>query len=405
VPLPRAQDGLTDVPRRGARQLLAQAFEAEVADRIGRHRDCRDAAGRRRAARHGHLPERTTPTGIGAATAQQPRVHGRRAAGQREEFGSATLPPYPRKTGRVEGLAPRRHPQGAPTGDFSEAPAARPGPAALGPPATAVTRLEGLREQEYHDGSRRSPAGKQCVDVWAAGVHFNTRLAGGRQCILVLAGATADGREALIAIRDGHRESAPSRKDLLRDAQARGSTIEPKRAIGDGAPGSREAVRQAWPRAAEPRCWGPKAANVLDELPQSAQPKAKEMLHEVSLAAGRAEAEKAPGLFPRAREAQSPRAAECLGKGRQELLAFHGFPAGHRPPLRTTAAIEGVFAAARLRAEKTKGSGARVACRTMAFKLRQSAARHGRALNGSGRPSGVIQGTAFADGMREEDAA
>jgi len=405
VPLPQAQDVLTDVLRQGAQQLLAQAIEAEVADWIDRHQDCRDAAGRRQVVRNGHLPQRTITTGVGPVTVKQPRVHDRRVAGEREKFASAILPPYLRKTKSVEELIPWLYLKGVSTGDFSEALAALLGPDAKGLSATTVTRLKGLWEQEYHDWSKRSLAGKQYVYVWADGVHFNIRLEGGRQCILVLMGATADGKKELIAIQDGHRESEQSWKELLLDVQARGLVIEPKLAIGDGALGFWKAVRQIWPAAAEQRCWVHKTANVLDKLPKGVQPKAKEVLHEIYLAPSRAEAEKAFDLFLRTYEAKYPKAAECLGKDRQELLAFYDFPAEHWMHLRTTNVIESVFATVRLRTEKTKGSGTRVACLTMVFKLMQSASRHWRALNGSGLLSEVIKGTVFVDGIRKEDAA
>jgi len=405
VPLPQAGDVLTDLLRQGAQQLLAQAIQAEVADWIDRHQDCRDAAGRRQVVRNGHLPERTITTGVGPVTVQQPRVHDRRPAEAREKFASAILPPYLRKTKSVEELIPWLYLKGVSSGDFSEALAALLGPDAKGLSATTVTRLKGLWEQEYHDWSKRSLTGKQYVYVWADGVYFNIRLEGGRQCLLVLMGATADGKKELLAIQDGQRESEQSWKELLLDVQARGLTIDPKLAIGDGALGFWKAVRQIWPATAEQRCWVHKTANVLDKLPRSVQPKAKELLHAIYLAPSRAEADKAFDLFVRTYEAKYPKATECLAKDRRELLVFYDFPAEHWLHLRTTNVIESVFATVRLRTEKTKGSGTRVACLTMVFKLMQSASRRWRALNGSGLLADVIKGTVFVDGIKKEDAA
>src|SRR5262249_30247362 len=185
VPLPRAQDALTDVLRQGAQQLLAQAIEAEVADWIDRHCHCLDGSGRRQVVRNGHLPERTITTGVGAVEVKQPRVHDRRPPAERERFASAILPPYLRKTKSVEELIPWLYLKGVSTGDFSEALAALLGPGAKGLSATTVTRLKRLWEKEYQDWSRRSLAGKHYVYVWADGVYFNIRLEGGRQCILV----------------------------------------------------------------------------------------------------------------------------------------------------------------------------------------------------------------------------
>ena len=163
VPLPQAQDVLTDVLRQGAQQLLAQAIEAEVADWFERHQDCRDAAGRRQVVRNGHLPERTITTGVGPVTVQQPRVHDRRPAEQREKFSSAILPPYLRKTKSVEELLPWLYLKGVSTGDVNAALAELLGPEAKGLSATTVTRLQGLWEKEYQDWSQRCLAGQQYV--------------------------------------------------------------------------------------------------------------------------------------------------------------------------------------------------------------------------------------------------
>jgi putative transposase len=405
VPLPQTADALSEVLRQGAQRLLAQAIEAEVADWIDHHQHCLDDRGHRQIVRNGHLPARTITTGLGAVAVQQPRVQDRRPADQREKFSSAILPPYLRKTKSVEELIPWLYLKGVSSGDFSEALAALLGPDAKGLSATTVTRLKGAWEQEYKDWSQRSLADKRYVYVWADGVYFNIRLEGGRQCILVLLGATADGTKELLAIQDGQRESEQSWKELLLDVQARGLTIDPKLAIGDGALGFWKAVRQVWPDVREQRCWVHKTANVLDKLPKSIQPKAKGLLHAIYLAPNRAEAEKAFDLFVKCYEAKYPKATECLVKDRQELLTFYDFPAEHWLHLRTTNAIESVFATVRLRTAKTKGSGTRQACLTMVFKLMESASKRWRALNGSSLLADVIKGVVFVDGEKEEDAA
>jgi putative transposase len=405
VPLPQTTDALSAVLRQGAQHLLAQAIDAEVADWIDKHQQCRDDHGHRQVVRNGHLPARTITTGLGAVAVQQPRVHDRRPADQREKFSSAIVPPYLRKTKSVEELIPWLYLKGVSSGDFSEALAALLGPDAKGLSATTITRLKGVWEQEYKDWSKRSLADKRYVYVWADGVYFNIRLEGGRQCILVLLGATADGTKELLAIQDGQRESEQSWKELLLDVQSRGLTLDPKLAIGDGALGFWKAVQQVWPEVREQRCWVHKTANVLDKLPKSVQPKAKGLLHAIYLAPSRAEADKAFDLFVRTYEAKYPKATACLAKDRPELLTFYDFPAEHWLHLRTTNAIESVFATVRLRTEKTKGSGTRPACLTMVFKLMESASKRWRALNGSSLLADVIKGVVFVDGEKEEDAA
>lgn len=405
MPLPASPDVLSDVLRQGAQKLLAQAIEAEVADWIDGHADCRDANGHRQVVRNGHLPQRTITTGLGSVEVRQPRVHDRRSVEQRVKFTSAILPPYLRKTKSVEELIPWLYLKGVSTGDFSEALAALLGPEAKGLSASTVTRLKGIWEQEYQDWSRRSLADKRYVYVWADGVYFNIRLEGGRQCILVLLGATADGTKELIAIQDGQRESEQSWKELLLDVQAQGLTIDPALAVGDGGLGFWKALPQAYPTTRQQRCWVHKTANVLDKLPKSVQPKAKDLLHEISLAPNRAAAEKAFDLFVRIYEAKYAKATECLAKDRQELLTFYDFPAEHWVHLRTTNVIESVFATVRLRTDKTKGTGTRTACLTMVFKLMASASRKWRLLNGASHLGEVIAGVVFIDGERQEDAA
>jgi putative transposase len=406
LPLPGSHDVLTDVLRSGAQQLLAKAIEAEVADWIDQRAGLRDSHGHRQVVRNGSMPERTITTGIGDIAVKQPRVHDRRAADEREKFSSAILPPYLRKTRSVEELIPWLYLKGVSTGDFSEALAALLGPQAKGLSASTVTRLKEVWEQEYQEWNKRSLAGKKYVYVWADGVYFNIRLGeGGRQCILVLMGATADGAKELIAVQDGERESEQSWKELLLEVQARGLTLAPKLAIGDGALGFWKALPQVWATTKCQRCWVHKTANVLDKMPKSVQPKAKEMLHEVFQAPTRAEANKAFDLFVRSFQAKYPRATECLSKDREELLAFYDFPAVHWLHLRSTNVIESVFATVRLRTAKTKGAGTRMACLTMVYKLMQSASRHWRALNGSALLTDVIAGVVFIDGEKQEDAA
>jgi putative transposase len=404
VPVPQGKDVLSELLRQGAQRLLAQAIDAEVADWIDRHAHLRDDAGHRQVVRNGSLPARTITTGVGPVEVKQPRVHDRRSEQEREKFTSAILPPYLRKTKSIEELIPWLYLKGVSTGDFSEALAALLGPDAPGLSASTVVRLKAVWETEYQAWNQRSLEGKRYVYVWADGIHFNIRLEEDRQCILVLMGATADGQKELIAIADGYRESEQSWKALLLDCQARGLVVDPKLAIGDGALGFWKAVRQVWPQTQEQRCWVHKTANVLDSLPKSQQPRAKEKLHAIWQAATRQEAEKAFDLFVATYEAKYPKATECLAKDRTQLLVFYDFPAEHWIHLRTTNPIESTFATVRLRTAKTKGTGTRLACLTMVFKLMESASKHWRTLNGSKLLEDVIAGVVYVDGVKENAA-
>ena len=405
LPLPTAKDVLTDVLRQGATQLLAQAIQAEVAAYLDSRAHWLDEAGRQQVVRNGYLPQRIILTGIGPVEVQQPRVQDRRPPEQREKFRSAILPPYLRKTKSIEELVPWLYLKGVSTGDFAEALAAILGPQARGLSAATITRLKTGWAEEYGAWSKRSLAGKHYVYVWADGVHFNIRLEEDRQCILVLMGATADGQKELIALSDGFRESEQSWKALLLDCQARGMTIAPTLAVGDGALGFWKALRQVFPATKEQRCWVHKTANVLDKLPKAQQPKAKAMLHDIWQAETKAAAEKAFDLFVATYEAKYAKAVGCLAKDREELLAFYDFPAQHWIHLRTTNPIESTFATVRLRTTKTKGSGCRSACLTMVFKLMESASKKWRLLNGSPLLVKVIAGVRFADGVEQTEVA
>src|SRR4051794_19313511 len=216
-PMAGTTDVLTDLLRVGAGRLLAEAVEAEVLAWIEAHAHLKDDAGRRQVVRNGHLPGRAIQTGLGDVEVKQPRVHDRRPAPEREKFTSAILPPYLRRTRSLEELIPWLYLKGVSTGDFAEALQALLGPDAPGLSATTITRLKATWEGEFEAWGKRSLAGKHYVYVWADGVHFNVRLEQDRQCILVLMGATADGRKELIAVADGYRESEQSWGELLLD--------------------------------------------------------------------------------------------------------------------------------------------------------------------------------------------
>ena len=385
--------------------MLAQAIDAEVAEWIESRRHLTNEAGHRQVVRNGRLPKRTVLSGVGPIEVQQPRVLDRRPEGEAESFSSQILPPYLRKTKSLEELIPWLYLKGVSTGHFSEALAALVGPSAAGLSATTITRLKGVWEEEFQEWTKRTLEGKKYVYVWADGVHFNIRLEEDRQCILVLMGATADGRKELIAVADGYRESEQSWKGLLLDVKSRGLAIDPKLATGDGALGFWKALAQVYPTTREQRCWVHKTANVLDKLPKRLQPEAKQKLHAIWMAPTKADAGQAFDLFLATYQAKYDKATECLAKDRDVLLTFYDFPAEHWRHLRTTNPIESTFATVRLRHRRTKGNGTRQACLMMVFKLMQSAQKRWRLLNGSDLLPDVIRGTPFIDGLKPQEAA
>ena len=400
------QDALTGILRDGAHQLLVATIQAEVEAYIQAHQSLRDADGHRLVVRNGYHQEREIQTGIGPVKISQPRVNDRRvdADGQRIRFHSQILPPYLRRTKSLEELIPWLYLKGISTGDFTEALAALLGPDAPGLSASTVVRLKEVWQRDYEAWCKRSLADKQYVYLWVDGVHFNVRLEEDRQCILVVMGATPEGRKELVAVQDGYRESEQSWRELLLDLKARGLSELPKLAVGDGALGFWAALRKEFGQTREQRCWVHKTANVLNKLPKGKQAKAKGMLHDIWMAETKAEAEQAFDLFIRTYEAKYPKATECLAKDREVLLTFYDFPAEHWAHLRTTNPIESTFATVRLRTRRTKGCGSRMATLTMVFRLAQCAEQHWRALNGSPLLTAVIHGVKFVDGLRNDAA-
>jgi len=400
-----SRDALSDILKEGAQQMLAHAIEAEVAEWIDAHANHTDDHGRRQVVRNGYLPQRKIVTGLGEIPVRQPRVHDRRPDPEREKFTSKILPPYLRKAKSIEELIPFLYLKGISTGDMNEALQSLLGPDCPGLSATTVTRLKTIWEQEYDQWSKRSLKGQEYVYVWADGIHTNIRLEEDRQCMLVLMGATTAGKKELIAMTDGHRESAQSWKELLLDVKRRGLAVEPKLAIGDGALGFWKALAEVYPNTREQRCWVHKTANVLDKLPKGKQPKAKAMIHDIWMAETKDEANQAVDAFLETYEAKYPKATQCLAKDRDVLLTFYDFPAEHWRHLRTTNPIESTFATIRLRHRRTKGSGSRTASLTMMFKLAESASKRWRLLNGSQLLPNVLQGIPFKDGIQVTQAA
>ncbi len=71
------RDALTELLRDGARTLIAQALEAELAELLEAFTGCRDEAGRALLVRNGFQPEREIQIGIGPVAVKVPKVRGR----------------------------------------------------------------------------------------------------------------------------------------------------------------------------------------------------------------------------------------------------------------------------------------------------------------------------------------
>jgi putative transposase len=266
-------DPLTSILRSGARQLLAQAVEMEAEAFLLAMKGLKLPDGRDRLVRHGHGPERTIQTGMG---------------------------------------------QNAPN---------------LSP--AVISRLTAEWQGEYERWQKRDLSARRYVYVWADGVFLQARMEDHGECMLVLIGATPEGKKELIGFQVGARESAQSWRELLVEVKSRGLTIAPEIAVGDGALGFWKALDEVFPGTRHQRCWVHKTANVLNKVTLSVQTNMKKDLREIYLAPNRASAEVAINVFAEKYGAKYDKAVECLTKDREALLALYEFPAEHWDHLRT----------------------------------------------------------------------
>jgi len=395
-------DQLTEVLRNGAHALLTQAVEAEVAAFLGKHAELKTAEGHRRVVRHGHLPEREVMTGIGPLAVRQPRVRDRGVAADdpgRVRFTPAILPPYARRSKSIETLLPILYLKGISSGELADALAAVLGKDAAGLSASTIGRLKEVWQDDHALWRKRDLSTKRYVYMWADGIHLEARLEDEKQCILVLIGATAEGRKELVGLTDGARESAHDWRALLLDLKRRGLDGKPELVIADGALGFWKAAGEVWPTTREQRCWVHKTANVLNKLPKSQQPKAKRALQEIWMAETKAEAIAAFDAFVASYQLKYEKATECLAKDRDTLLAFYDFPAEHWKHLRTTNPIESTFATVRHRTIRSKGCLSNKTALAMVFKLVEAAQRSWRRLDGHNQLPKLILGVKFNDGL------
>ena len=400
-------DPLSEIAREGARRMLASALEAEVEAFLDRHADDRLPDGRRRVVRHGHGPERSIQTGIGALEVRRPKVRDRASekdGADRVRFTSSILPRWARRSPSLDALLPVLYLRGVSTGDFQEALAALLGPDAPNLSPGAVTRLTAGWKADYERWQSRDLSARRYVYVWADGVYLQARMEPAAECMLVLIGATPEGKKELVGFQVGARESAQSWRELLADLKSRGLAIAPEIAVGDGALGFWKAVDEAWPDTRHQRCWVHKTSNVFNKLSKSVHPAAKADLREIWQAETRVDAEAAMTTFAAKYGAKYERAVACLTKDREALLAFFDFPAQHWDHLRTANPIESVFATVRHRTVRTKGALSQNTAKLMVFTLIRAASKSWRRLSGANQLPLVVEGIKFTDGVATSDA-
>lgn len=389
--------GLDELVRQGARQIIQQVVEAELAELLAQFENVKTLQGRRAVVRNGYLPEREILTGAGALAVKVPKVRDRCGSGVK--FNSALVPPYVRKSPRVSAALPWLYLKGISTGDMGDALSVLLGKDAKGLSANVVSRLKAQWADEQTAWSRRDMSAARYVYWWVDGIHTGVRSEpSDGQCLLVIIGVTPEGRKERVAIGDGYRESSASWKEVLQDLKSRGLQSGPLLATGDGAMGFWAALEEVFPATIAQRCWFHKMGNVMSALPPSQQARAKADLQAIWMAATRDDAYRAFDRFITTREARYPKAVEKLKKDRDSLLAFYDFPAEHWQHIRTTNAIESTFATVRHRTSRTRNCVSRGTFLGLAFKLIEEAEKSWRRIRGADKIALLLNGVPFKDG-------
>jgi transposase-like protein len=373
---------LDDLVKRGARQVIQQAIEAELAELLSTCSNITTLHGKRAVVRNGYLPEREVLTTAGQIVVQVPKVRDRTGSGIK--FNSNVVPPYVRKSPRVSTALPWLYLKGTSTGNMADALKVLLGDDARGLSANVVSRLKVQWAGEHTNWNRRDLSLSRYVYWWADGIHTGLRSEhSDGQCLLVIVGVTPEGTKERVAIGDGYRESKESWKDLLLDLKQRGLQSGPLLAAGDGAMGFWAALEEVFPQTRHQRCWSHKMGNVLNALPKSLQARAKADMQAIWMASTRDDSRAACTKFVERYKAKYPKAVEKIERDRDSLLAFYDFPAEHWQHIRTTNPIESTFATVRHRTSRTRNCVSRPTFFGLAFKLIEEAEKSWQKIRGS----------------------
>ena len=382
--------------------MLAEALKAEADAFVASFAADLLADGRQRVVRHGYGPDRSIQTGIGAIEVRRPKVRDRSTdfpEAEKVRFSSNILPKWARRSKSLDALLPVLYLRGISTGDFQEALSALLGPDAPNLSPGVISRLTAGWQENYDAWQRRDLSARRYVYLWADGVYLQARMEPEAECILVIIGATPEGKKELVGFQVGIRESAQSWRELLIDIKARGLAMAPEVAVGDGAMGFWKAMDEVFPGTRHQRCWFHKISNVLNKFPKSMAPAVKSDLQNIHHAETRADALQAIETFKEKYGVKYAPAVACLTKNVDALLTFYDFPVEHWDHLRTSNPIESVFATVRHRTVRTKGALSQKTVKLMVFCLVRAASKTWRRLKGRKQLPKVIKGIKFTDGV------
>jgi putative transposase len=392
---------LDEIARVGAQEMLRVALESEITIYLSSVSNLKLSGGRQAIVRNGSHRSRLITVGSGSVGVSVPRTRNRDGSG--ENFVSSIVPPYMRRSLKIDEAIPLLYLRGLSTGDILPCLQKLLGESVSGLSPANISRLKSGWEHEYTEWQKRDLSAKQYCYMWVDGIHFNVRFSDNRICVLVVIAATEAGKKELVAVASGYRESKESWLYVMRDLKERGLS-SPMLAIGDGALGFWAALPDIYPTCRVQRCWVHKTSNVLDKMPKHVQGRAKSMIHDIYLAESRKDAEKAFDVFINTFEEKYTGAVDCLTKDRESLLTFYDFPAFHWKHIRTTNTIESPFSTVRLRTDKTRGQGTESTTHMMVFKLLEQAEKRWQKLAGSNLIPLVLQGKEFVDGELKEAA-
>lgn len=398
-------DILTDLIKRSAREMITCAVEAELQEFMNQHMQLCNTDGKQRIVRNGYLPERQLTTSIGSIPVKIPRTRDRaKGAIEPIKFDSKIVPKHLRRSASMQELLPLLYLKGISTNDFADVLRPLLGTNAKNVSAGVVSKLKSAWEQEYSAWQGRDLTDKKYLYIWADGVYLQARMEESKNCALVIIGVTPEGTKEILGLEIGYRESKESWKTVLQDLKSRGLTTAPLLGIGDGALGFWSALREIYPTTKQQRCWVHKTANILDKFPKHMQATVKKSVQEIYMAADRATARKMLKKFLAKYGNKYPKAADCITKDEDALLAFYDFPATHWVHIRTTNPIESTFATVRHRTYKAKGCFSQQTILTMVFKLCQGAESRWKKLYGYAELAELANGAKYADGVKVKRA-